>query len=49
MPQTFSQYRISDPVLTQIAHGYYQADSIAPFVAPVVPAGHLATPAQLLD
>jgi len=37
MVQALSKYRISDPVLTNVAHGYYQADSIAPFVAPVVP------------
>lgn len=35
--QTNSQYRVSDPVLTQLIHGYAQANSIAPFVAPVVP------------
>lgn len=39
MPQntTNSQYRVSDPVLTQFIHGYAQANSIAPFIAPVVP------------
>lgn len=37
MVQTLSKYRVSDPVLTQVVHGYAQADSIAPFVAPVVP------------
>lgn len=34
---TNSQARISDPVLTALAHDYAQADSIASFVAPIVP------------
>lgn len=34
---TNSFMRVSDPVLTNIIHGYRQANSIAPFVAPVVP------------
>lgn len=29
--------RINDPVITQVVHGYVQADSIAEFVAPLVP------------
>lgn len=31
------QLRVNDPVITQIVHGYVQADSIAPFIAPIVP------------
>lgn len=34
--QNQAGYRINDPVITQIVHGYCQADSIAPFIAPVV-------------
>lgn len=33
---TNAQYRVSDPVLTELIHGYASAESIAPFVAPVV-------------
>lgn len=32
-----SNLRVNDPVITQVVHGYVQADSIADFVAPVVP------------
>lgn len=38
MPQlNLSNARVVDPVITQVVHGYCQADSIADFVAPVVP------------
>lgn len=36
-PQTSSQLRVSDPVLTQVVHGYKNSESIARFIAPVVP------------
>lgn len=35
--QSLQGYRVSDPVLTTVVHGYCQADSIAPFIAPTVP------------
>lgn len=28
--------RVNDPVITQVAHGYYNSESVAPFIAPVV-------------
>ncbi len=37
MPDTLSKLRVVDPVLTQHMHGYMQAGTIAPFVAPTVP------------
>jgi len=36
MSDQLSNLRVIDPVLTNIAHGYVQADSIAPFIAPIV-------------
>lgn len=36
MPNQLGKLRVSDPVVTQVVHGYVQAESIAPFVAPVV-------------
>lgn len=32
-----SNLRVSDPVLSSVVLGYVQADSVAPFIAPVVP------------
>lgn len=37
--KSLQQFRVNDPVLTSIVHGYCQAQSIAPFVAPTVPVG----------
>lgn len=39
MPQNtqLGKLRVSDPVLTTIVHGYSQSESVAPFIAPVVP------------
>lgn len=37
MANTLSNLRVSDPVITQVVHGYVQAESVAPFVAPIVP------------
>lgn len=34
--KTLQALRVNDPVITQVVHGYMQANSIAPFVAPVV-------------
>jgi hypothetical protein len=34
--QNLNTLRVNDPVLTQLVHGYCQAESIAPFVAPVI-------------
>lgn len=35
--QNLQGYRVNDPVLTQVVHGYSQALSVAPFLAPPVP------------
>lgn len=35
--QSMQSLRVNDPVITNIVHGYAQADSIAPFIAPSVP------------
>lgn len=37
MTQLNSNYRVVDPVLTEIIHGYAQGSSIAPFLSRVVP------------
>lgn len=34
---SLSNLRVNDPVITQIVHGYVQADSVADFLGPVVP------------
>lgn len=37
MANNLQALRVSDPVITQVVHGYAQAQSVAPFVAPLVP------------
>lgn len=32
-----ADYRVVDPVITSVVHGYANAESVAPFVAPIVP------------
>lgn len=37
MSNSLSKLRVQDSVITAVVHGYVQAESVAPFVAPVVP------------
>lgn len=37
MPTNLQNVRVTDKVLTNLVHGYANAESIAPFIAPVVP------------